>query len=1204
MNMKPIFTALVVVILGISPAIATPPASPTTYTDNFTDIGTQLPWFFINGACMTAGTSSSVLPSGELPAPGCTGLPYYSTRHALFGGDTGTLPDVPSSVTCSVGGNCGGALRFTNWLSETGAILSNFNFPLSTSGLQVSFTTVTYEGDSGGGGGDGADGISFFLQDATAAADVGAFGGSLAYTCSNANNDGSLRSSGIPRGYDGLIGGYVGLGIDEYGNFDNQGDNTATGNGYQPGRIAMRGPGSIAWSALNAAYSTQYPSSLSNAQKATAVQYACSTGQFQDWSLVATGVATSPVAFTPPAANTLGDYTSLNYKLFGVKIANESATMRSQAIPITYNLKITTTGLLSLQYSYNGGAYQNVITSADVTQGNKYPLPANVRFGFAGSTGGSRNIHEVMCFSATPSNTSQSSAGLNQKQTAKVQEGTQVYFAFYNPLTLAGSLTSQYLVQDVTNPNNLSISSTINWDASCVLTGTAGGPCDFPNGPTVAQSAESPGYPTASSLTRNILSWSGTAGIPFQWGSLSASEQSALDSGDALSTPAPPTADARLKFLRGDRTNEQVAVTATTYTGVFRDRTSVLGDIIDSSPTWVGPPSAPYPNTWHDSLILPTPVMRENAGQTYGTFSSNATGGFLTRTNVVYAGANDGMLHAFESGHFDGTKTYQTANNDGNEVLAYVPGYIVNHIQSAAQLPLPAPQTGPTPTSTLDYSDPQYGHRFDVDAPPGTGDLFYGSPTGKWHSWLIGGLGQGGNAIYALDITDPSQFSEGNAASLVIGEWSTQQGATVAATSSTLNCVTDVSTSCGVNLGKTYGVPQIRRFHNGNWGAVFGNGYKSVTGDGGIYVMLVNSTNGAVTFYYLSTHIGNSTTPNGIYYTTPVDLDGDHITDYVYAGDLQGNVWRFDLTSATPATWASTNPTMVYSTGTLSQPISTKVAVASVAGTGNPRVIVEFGTGQQIPMTNTASAQYSTAQQSLYGIWDWNLSTWNSQSTAQYASLATGPDPVSGTTQLQVQTIGGPFPATSAGTGTDYRTITNNSVIWADQSGGTSYGWYLNLVHGNANQNDAADPATGNAQYANNPVVYEQVIFSPVLDAGAFIVNTTIPPTTSPTVCFSSLASGWTLAINPATGGAFTNSFFGDSNHNFLNVTSTNVVTGVTTTVPVSGLALSGTGTPSVVMAGTQNYLITQTVSGVGAIASINPPGGTKGSRLTWIEKR
>jgi type IV pilus assembly protein PilY1 len=84
------------------------------------------------------------------------------------------------------------------------------------------------------------------------------------------------------------------------------------------------------------------------------------------------------------------------------------------------------------------------------------------------------------------------------------------------------------------------------------------------------------------------------------------------------------------------------------------------------------------------------------------------------------------------------------------------------------------------------------------------------------------------------------------------------------------------------------------------------------------------------------------------------------------------------------------------------------------------------------------------------------------------------------------------------------------------------------------------------------------------------------------------------MAINPATGGAFTNSFFGSANHQFLSISGNSV----------SGIALSGTGSPSVVLAGTNTYLVTQTTTGSGAITQINPPAGSKGSRLTWIEKR
>jgi type IV pilus assembly protein PilY1 len=446
---------------------------------------------------------------------------------------------------------------------------------------------------------------------------------------------------------------------------------------------------------------------------------------------------------------------------------------------------------------------------------------------------------------------------------------------------------------------------------------------------------------------------------------------------------------------------------------------------------------------------------------------------------------------------------------------------------------------------------------------------------------------------------------------VVKGEWSTVTGTststshgvtttTTTLVSTTMNCVNDGTTACGNNLGNTYGIPQIRRFHNGSWGAVFGNGFSSVSGDAGIYVMLVNpaSTTGTVTFYYLSTGQGSATNPNGIAYVTAADLDGDHITDYVYAGDLLGNVWRFDLTSTSPSSWAVTS-TPVFTTPS-GQPITTKLSVISAAGTGsaNPRILIEFGTGRQTPITNSAAGTYSTTTQALYGIWDWNMSAWNTLSTVQdYATLSSHAA-ISGTSLLQVQTITSTATATMTGTGSDYRTVSSSPVCYADVSGCTQFGWYLNLVSGNAYPLDPALPQTGNAAYAANPMVYEQVIFSPVVESGAFIVNTTIPPATAPTMCFSSPASGWTMALNPTTGGAFTNAFFGDSNGNFL----TTAFGG--SPAAVSGIALGGTGSPSLVQSGTQSYVVTQTVSGTGALVRNFPQGNNQGKRLTWIQKR
>ena len=206
-------------------------------------------WKTFDGACLTAGDGT-----GSIPA--CVGLAYYANQVQIGGYKgylgTSTAPSTGAGQPADPVGQ--GALRFTNWYTQAGSIISSGTpFPTG-SGLQVVFKTISYHGDSGGAGGDGADGMGFFLMDgAYPPYDTGAFGGSFGYTCSNQNNDPTLRADMTPRGNttDGPISRYLGLGIDEYGNFLNPGDNTASGPGYVPGRIGLRGAGSIAWGPLH-----------------------------------------------------------------------------------------------------------------------------------------------------------------------------------------------------------------------------------------------------------------------------------------------------------------------------------------------------------------------------------------------------------------------------------------------------------------------------------------------------------------------------------------------------------------------------------------------------------------------------------------------------------------------------------------------------------------------------------------------------------------------------------------------------------------------------------------------------------------------------------------------------------------------------------------------------------------------------------------
>ena len=725
-----------------------------------------------------------------------------------------------------------------------------------------------------------------------------------------------------------------------------------------------------------------------------------------------------------------------------------------------------------------------------------------------------------------------SAVSINTQQAGQVKSGTQAYLASYHPSGWWGELAADPLVVD--SSGALTIGSTANWNASCVLTG---GLC--PSMGTNAQGVANVSVTVQGPASRTILSWDGSQGIPFEWTNLAGAQQASLNGSDSQGA-------IRLDYLRGGRSNEGTSATS------MRTRSSVLGDIVNSSPVWVGPPGNAFTDTWSDQLYTAATIPENTASaQAYSAFTSAQA----TRTHVVYVGANDGLLHGFRAGANDNAGNYVSTNNDGTEVLAYMPNETLLQINP--------------------YTDQTYNHQFFVDATPGPGDLFYGN---QWHTWLAGGLGGGGKAMYVLDITDPSSFSESNASSLVVKELS----ATSLVCSNVANCNND--------MGYVYGTPIIRRMHNGNWAVIWGNGYNSQSGTAAIFIASVDSSTGAWTVYELNTGYGASNDPtgqnrpDGIGYVSSADLDGDHVVDYLYAGDLFGNVWRFDVTSNTVSNWnvskfgggvAQPLYSSVNASGT-SQAITTSIQAVSIPQpSGPPRVLLEYGTGKMLePGDQTPNPDTQT----IYGVWDWDMANWNSLSSVQYASL-TGTQTVTRST-LQQQTVTGAYDAsgnTYNGTGTGYRTLSSNPVCW---KGGTScspasanskYGWYLDL-----------------------PVTGEEVVFNPTIAFGVFLVNTFIPSSVSNLTCGSQPSSGFTMALDPSTGGAMQGSFFANSAGNFVTINGQ----------VVSGMAQNAVGTPSIVTYGGQPYMVNQTAGGQGKVAPINPPGGGVGGRATWVQLR
>jgi type IV pilus assembly protein PilY1 len=469
--------------------------------------------------------------------------------------------------------------------------------------------------------------------------------------------------------------------------------------------------------------------------------------------------------------------------------------------------------------------------------------------------------------------------------------------------------------------------------------------------------------------------------------------------------------EARLDYLRGDHSDEQQ------NSGSFRNRTSILGDIVDSSPAYVGPPGFSYPDTWADG----------GPESGYSTFRTS----HADRTPVVYAGANDGMLHGIDASvdHSVNPPVGGITSTSGTEVLAYVPNAVFANLSK--------------------LTSPNYVHQYYVDGPPTAGDVYFGD---AWHTVLVGGLRGGGAGIYALDITKPANFSEDNAAKIVLWEFS------------------NVDTSNGTtgpghdqNLGYTFSQPAIVRLANKKWAAVFGNGYhnKDLLGNGMAYLYVVDIQTGKLikTFGPL----GDSTS-NGLSTPAPVDVDGDNVVDYIYAGDLQGNLWKFQFKDpddpssdpSNPSNWNvafSGSPLYTATDDTTAhnrQPITTRPEVgASPTGQG---LLIYFGTGKYFE-SGDSNVTGATAQ-TFYAIWDKNDGTHGFDRS-----------------KLQEQTV-----LTSTTTdGYNLRVTSDNSIAWNTGSNDTTgkLGWYIDL------------PTTGERQVSDSVLRGGQIIFTTLIPSQA-----------------------------------------------------------------------------------------------------------------------
>jgi type IV pilus assembly protein PilY1 len=460
-----------------------------------------------------------------------------------------------------------------------------------------------------------------------------------------------------------------------------------------------------------------------------------------------------------------------------------------------------------------------------------------------------------------------------------------------------------------------------------------------------------------------------------------------------------------------------------------------------------------------------------------------------TQPGTVYVGANDGMLHAFNApvptcttyDESTGVCSLYSAGTDaGKELWAFIPRAVYANLGNL--------------TTRNDFQ-----FRPTVDATPVRRDVFF-SGDKKWHTILAGGVGLGGRGVYALDVTDPASFS---ATDDVLWEFDADM------TDKTADCVSIVGTSpsgsCNANdLGYTVSQPNIGRLANGEWVVLVANGYfpDCTTPDiptanqascqavaaqvpmssGKPYssLFVLDAETGKV-IAELKTPTDLGVTSFGLASPVLGDYDNDQVDDVAFAGDVQGNLWRFDLGGTGPSDW---KVTLVYKGVSVDshqgvQPITTLPRLFPDPLTN--RFMVVFGTGRLLGAGDNSNG----TTQAIIAVRDDGTTYEQTDLTQQYlhektvAADATLPD---GTPDRRagasLRCVTGGADDTCDAADPDHPDSPHATAV--NDVPASKGGWFINLytTTSDGTHNDAGERVVVNpgAIFASNTVVFETLI--------------------------------------------------------------------------------------------------------------------------------
>lgn len=529
---------------------------------------------------------------------------------------------------------------------------------------------------------------------------------------------------------------------------------------------------------------------------------------------------------------------------------------------------------------------------------------------------------------------------------------------------------------------------------------------------------------------RKIFVNSGNGLVPFN-SSLNASMRSLL--GD--------TSNDLINFLRGDRSLEGNGYRCrgdqpgTTQCTQVRDTTTgqltkegLFGDVVNSNPVLLA-------NNVDANYQL---LDNKDEASKYREFMAKKAKRVTNNTGALVVGANDGMLHVLDA------KT-------GAEVFAYIPQAVVGNLKRLSNK-----NYGNTTDDTQATA-----HRFMVDGKLNEHDVVIG---GKWANVVVGSTGAGGKAVFALkfDAEKPSDFDDVTPSALAPAQnpflWE-------------INDTPSSGLTEKAKLGYITGSISAGRMKSGQWVAVFGNGAEST--NGGAHLWIVDIATGTPIKVIQAGAAGG----NGL---GPVTLirDGNRNIVGAYAGDLKGNLWRFDLESANASNWKvgfNGRPLLSISP---SRPI-TAAPVFTVHPKGG--LMVMFGTGQVYANGDETNAD----TQSLYGVWDL---------TVPGTSSAT--KPVSTMGQIVTQAID-PTPVVSGGKIVGYQTSSNSTTITYEPGGNGKRGWKVDMILQSG----------------------ERLIFNPFMLANIAFFNSVAPSTTQAgDPCMGVQVSSYVYSLNPFSG--------------------------------------------------------------------------------------